>query len=469
MNRQEEQRGVIFGKTARAILVFAGLATLSSLVPGLAHYRLLSSGTLMGLIRGPGEVSSPLSGGAAVAAAGAADRLERIVAGVKAGEIEDPSGHALDGFFAALLRTEIEGGRTRVCHFGDSPITNDGITSTLRRRLQLRFGDAGHGFVLIARPWAWYSHSGVVHEASRGWSIDPMFISRKDHLYGLGGVSFSARAEGVSASFGTAVDGEVGRSASSFEVYYLAQPGGGDFYVDIDGEQKAQVQTAGDRIESGFYRTTVDEGPHVMTLRTSGNGEVRLFGVVLESGSRGVEYDSLGVNGAFIGLLAHYIDEEHWTRQLRHRDPQLVIINYGTNESQFERLPMDQYERDTREVIRRVREAQPAAALLFIGPMDRGKREDGRIVTRPMIPRLIDYQRRIAADTECGFFDVFTAMGGEGTVAQWVEARPRLMGGDYTHPTAQGAEIVGTLIYEALMRAYDDYKKRIGVEQPDRP
>jgi len=35
-----------------------------------------------------------------------------------------------------------------------------------------------------------------------------------------------------------------------------------------------------------------------MTIKTVGNGEVRMFGVALESGARGVEYDSLGVNGA---------------------------------------------------------------------------------------------------------------------------------------------------------------------------
>ena len=37
--------------------------------------------------------------------------------------------------------------------------------------LQKQFGDAGSGFVLIARPWAWYSHRGVEMDAS-SWKID---------------------------------------------------------------------------------------------------------------------------------------------------------------------------------------------------------------------------------------------------------------------------------------------------------
>jgi lysophospholipase L1-like esterase len=120
---------------------------------------------------------------------------------------------------------------------------------------------------------------------------------------------------------------------------------------------------------------------------------------------------------------------------------------------------MDRYERDTREVVRRIKTALPQASILFFGPMDRGERgAGGAIVTRRMIPKLTEYQRRLAAETGCAFFDTFTAMGGEGTVARWAVARPKLMGGDWTHPTAQGSEVVGTLLYDALMKAYENYR-----------
>jgi lysophospholipase L1-like esterase len=375
------------------------------------------------------------------------------------GEIEDPSGHALDHFFASLSKNEAEGGQVRICHYGDSPITNDGITSTVRRKLQQRFGDAGHGFILIDKPWGWYGHTGVTQDASRGWSSDPIAISRGDHYYGLGGVSFTAESAGVTATFGTADTGDTGRSVSAFDIYYLARPGGGDFDVQIDGKTIERVSTASDEIKSGFHRINVEEGAHTMTMQTIGNGPVQMFGVALESARRGVAYDSLGVNGAYIGLLAHYLDADHWAEQLRHRQPALVIIGYGTNESQFERLPMDQYEQDTREAIRRIRAALPQVSIMLVGPMDRGARgPGGSIITRPMIPKLVRYQRRLAAETGCAFFDSYTAMGGEGTVAQWFEAHPRLMGGDYTHPTAQGAEIVGSLVYDAIIKAYDEHK-----------
>ncbi|HEV8483513.1 MAG TPA: GDSL-type esterase/lipase family protein [Blastocatellia bacterium] len=448
---------VLLGKTTRTLVSFLLLALLPYLLPGLGRLRILPASTVFG-------TSAKESGRESVSQA-ANLKLDTGVAATEVettpGEVEDLSGHALENFFKALHSTETTEAQTRVCHYGDSPITNDGITSTVRRKLQLRFGDAGHGFVLAARPWAWYQHAGVYHEAAGSWNIDPMFISKGDHLFGLGGASFTADSTSASASFGTAEDGEVGRLVSTFDTYFLVQPGGGDFEIDIDGVPQARVSTNGESVKSSFHEVRVPKGSHRMTLKPAGNGEVRIFGVALETDGRGVQYDSLGVNGAFIGLLAHYIDEQHWAEQLRHRRPDLVVIGYGANESQFERLPMDQYEKDTREVIRRIRSALPDVSILFVGPMDRGERgAGGKVVTRPMIKKLIASQRRIAAENECAFFDTFTAMGGEGTVAKWREARPRLMGGDFTHPTAQGSEIVGTLIYDAMMRAYEQYKER---------
>jgi lysophospholipase L1-like esterase len=460
-----ELNRTLFDKTARTLLLFTLLSVLPYLIPGMERYRILIPAKTLALFKAPDPQISQRS-----LITESQNRVESDNASSKEvetevevetepGEIEDPSGHALNNFYMALLKAEKGEGVVRISHYGDSPITNDGITSTVRRLFQTKFGDAGHGYILAGKPWGWYGHLGVTHSVSGGWKSEPMFISRGDHLYGLGGASFTASEAGVTASFGTAPDGEIGEKVTRFDIYYLAQPGGGELDIDVDGAAYGRLSTASDEVRSGFYQVELEAGRHEMTLRTVGNGEVRIYGVVLESGTRGVEYDSLGVNGAFIGLLAHYLDKEHWIEQLRHRRPDLVILAYGANESEYEGLSMEQYEKDTKEVIGRIRAALPRVSIMLLGPMDRGKRgEGGEIVTRPMIKQLTSYQRKIAAETGCAFFDTFTAMGGEGTVARWREARPRLMGGDFTHPTAQGAEIVGSLIYDAIIRAYENYK-----------
>src|SRR5579872_4328761 len=105
----------------------------------------------------------------------------------------DDSGGVLDHFYEALWRTE-KGGKgavTHIEHYGDSPTTADLITGDIRSQLQQRFGDGGHGFVLVAKPWAWYQHTGVQLSGS-GWQIIPATrFETRDGLYGLGGVTFT--------------------------------------------------------------------------------------------------------------------------------------------------------------------------------------------------------------------------------------------------------------------------------------
>ena len=77
------------------------------------------------------------------------------------GPLLDDSAGVLDAFYRALRRTgnREPGAVTRIVHYGDSPTTADLITGDVRALLQARFGDAGHGFILPAKPWAWYQHT----------------------------------------------------------------------------------------------------------------------------------------------------------------------------------------------------------------------------------------------------------------------------------------------------------------------
>src|SRR5277367_3693446 len=94
---------------------------------------------------------------------------------------------SLRHFYEALGRTEAPNSSnvTRVLHYGDSPVTADLITADVRSLLQRRFGNAGHGFLLIAKPWAWYEHRGVSLKAS-GWTIEAATQQRaRDGYHGL--------------------------------------------------------------------------------------------------------------------------------------------------------------------------------------------------------------------------------------------------------------------------------------------
>jgi len=94
-----------------------------------------------------------------------------------------------------------------------------------------------------------------------------------------------------------------------------------------------------------------------------------------------------------------------------------------------------------------------------MSPMDKGERDANHdIVTLPTIPRLVEIQRQVAAETGCAFFNTFQAMGGQGTMGRWYGAEPRLVGADYIHPMPAGARIVGELLFSALRDGFNQFK-----------
>lgn len=352
---------------------------------------------------------------------------------------------ALASFYARLdlTRRGVPGALTRITHFGDSPLTGDLISGEARARLQERFGDGGHGFLLIGRPWGWYGHLGVTLRDS-GWrKLSPLF-GNGNGRHGLSGVSFTSASGKASARIETETPFE------KLEVSYALRPGGGRFLVVVDDGPPQEVSTAADKKGAGVFTAKVGDDAHEVSIHPKGDAEVALYGAVLERRGPGIVYDAVGANGASVHFLS-LLDAEGWEEALAQRKSDLVILNYGTNESGYWGIPGPRYEKDYAEVIARVRRALPNASILVMAPMDRGMRdESGAIVTVPKIPEIVEAQRRVARENGCAFFDTFTAMGGSGTMARWYESEPRLVSGDFTHTTKTGSDRVARLLVSAL-------------------
>uniref|UniRef100_Q01PX5 Putative transmembrane protein n=1 Tax=Solibacter usitatus (strain Ellin6076) TaxID=234267 RepID=Q01PX5_SOLUE len=172
-------------------------------------------------------------------------------------------------------------------------------------------------------------------------------------------------------------------------------------------------------------------------------------------------YDSLGLNGASITVLSRMFNPGHWAAELKHRRPDLVIINYGTNEADFADFVGKQYEGELREAIRRVHAALPGTSILIMSPMDRGKKNAaGEIATMETIPRIVAIQRRVAKETGCGFFDTFRGMGGTGTMARWYAAQPRLVSADFIHPYPAGGKIIASVFTREIMAGLERFQLR---------
>ncbi len=372
--------------------------------------------------------------------------------------IEDPGDSAMCRFYNALEDVERQKGDavTRILHYGDSILTSDKLSGIARRFLQHRFGDGGHGFVLLGKPWEWYHHLDVKHGAKGDWRPRPLTSDPvADGMFGLGGVAFETRSNDARAWAGTVPRGPVGTRVASFDVSYLAQPRGGSFDLILNGQLIKTIDTDAATKHTAHHRVRVSPGPAKLVLRTHGNGRMRVFGAVLESGEPGVVYDSLAINGARASNLNRF-DPHHWTSELRHRRANLVVLMFGANEGHNKYLPLDDYRREFTAVLQTIRQGAPESACLIVGPLDQAKRQrDGRLASRQMPHKLSKLQRDVSLNQGCAFFNTLEAMGGQNSMARW--RRTGLGGGDLIHPTPQGARRIGTWLADALIAGYENY------------
>ena len=382
-------------------------------------------------------------------------RLRPDLAPTRSGahQFVDPTG-SLAPFYAALLRVERHepGAVVKVLHFGDSPTTADLITADARSMLQAKFGDAGHGVYLIAKPWAWYDHRGF-SSSSSGWTIDPATLhAQKDGWYGLGGVSFT----GNPGAWSKVTLKE--RGQTRLTLHYAGLPGGGKVVIETDGSPLATLDTSMPRKTAAHESWSIPGTTREIAIRVEG-APVRLFCFEFEKDATGVIYSSIGLNGTWAGVLASYTNGPHWAEQLQEAHPDLVVLSYGTNESGYGSYLDSTYSRDYREILRRLKTALPDTPVLVMSPMDRGARESGGAIgTIQTLPRLIHMQSQMAAEDNFAFFNTFEAMGGEGTMGRWYQAEPRLVSADFIHPLPSGARIVGTLLFQAMTDGYNAWK-----------
>jgi lysophospholipase L1-like esterase len=171
--------------------------------------------------------------------------------------------------------------------------------------------------------------------------------------------------------------------------------------------------------------------------------------------SGGLTWETLGLNGAQADLLLLW-NEPLFKAHIERRDPALIVLAYGTNEARRPDWTYETYTETLRHVLRRLRAAAPLASVLVIGAPDQSIRVRGRWTTVDGVDRIISAQREAALAEGCAFWNLRMAMGGKGSMKQWVTAG--LAQGDFVHLTAAGYRLWGESLAQLLLQDYGVYQ-----------
>jgi lysophospholipase L1-like esterase len=360
--------------------------------------------------------------------------------------IDNPA--ALVPFFEQLYRHQRGElpGPVRVLQYGDSHTAADEMSGELRSLFQAAFGNGGSGFSMAGKPWRTYRRRDVKSGSSEGWHTDGLVSRTGDGHYGLGGVSMTASAPRESLYIET--------DAAQFELFYYQQPAGGTVRLYDAGVPVDQISTKGSA-RPAYYRVAAAPGTHRFEVETLGGDPVRLFGWVAENPT-GITYETFGINGAQATTVANW-DPATLRDNLVHRNPDLIVFAYGTNEAGSPTWTMEKYQQMFMGLLRQFRASAPTASILVLGPPDRAEKVRGVWQTMPRIGIIAEAQRRAALLMGCAFLDLRAEMGGAGAMQQWVVAGHAQ--GDHVHFTGTGYHLLGDAVYADIMQQYGMFRK----------
>ena len=186
---------------------------------------------------------------------------------------------------------------------------------------------------------------------------------------------------------------------------------------------------------------------------TRGSGEFTLTGLQLISSRPGITVSEIGVNGASLGSYAKCADLE---RDLALLHPDLIIFGIGINDASGPNFSEDEFVVKYKRLIDRIHSVAPDCAILFLTNNDSCRRIRKRgYVTNPNGAVAERAFLRLGKDLGAGVWDQFEIMGGLESMRKWEAAG--LAQRDKVHFTESGYEVLGDLLYNALMDRYVEH------------
>lgn len=374
----------------------------------------------------------------------------------------------------------------RIAYYGDSIIEGDLITGKLRMELQSMHQGSGVGMVGITSIVAGFRQT-IKHSFSRNWeSISFMTPHKYDIPLGITGYTFIPRnyyeAEKVIEplqldSLAVLDSAQVARpepqkESARFYVDY-------DPWVEYSASQVAGGASTFNRIrlfyshssDSSYVKVSYNGAPFILRhlqnqpgvqvldlspvtackkirLEFNAYDPIHLYGVSFDE-PQGAYVDNYPIRG-YSGMYFQRISSDILSGFQKHLHYDLIILQYGVNVSNYQIRDYSYYAKGMKKSIEHLQKALPGVPILLISAHDRCIKQGTEYVTSPDIPYLVSTQAKIAKETGCGFWNLFSAMGGLNSMPKYVNHQPPLAGKDYTHFTRAGADHIAEMLLAYL-------------------
>jgi len=369
-------------------------------------------------------------------------------------------------FYEKLLQLETkQQGNVRIAYFGDSMTDGDMIVKEFRSSLQNRFGGEGVGFVNITSESA-PSRSTISHQFSTNWkTLSYLNVKHPKKPFGVNGHVFFVKKDTVDPVW-------VKYKASN--VSHLTSLNNPTLFYGNSGNRQGAVDFI---VGKDTIRKKLNPVSRVNTLAV-GMGDLKSFkanfvaadsipfyGFNFDDG-KGVHVDNFSNRGNS-GLPIATFDTNVMRGFNDRLGYDLIVLQYGTNVLNYGSLNYTWYEKKMSRVVEHLRECFPGVAILIISTADKSTKYDLAMKTDSAVVPLTRAQKKYAVNTEAAYINLYTLMGGDGSMVKWVEEVPARANKDYTHFNFRGAKQISDLIYKQINNGYEEYKRLRGHKTPE--
>ncbi len=357
--------------------------------------------------------------------------------------VEDysPDKNGLARFLNALDSTNQK--HVRIAFYGDSFIEGDIVTEDLREGLQDKYGGKGVGFVPSSTVLAGHRKSVLIYSDGMGshWMVDSTVVRCEAGIAG----SYYYPYQGASTSY---IGSDFRKHIDTFSTVRILYQ---------NKYQNSSVSYTINRSEKG--RVELPKNSSVGIAEIKGDiariwlgypaGNLKLFGALLD-GDNGICVDNFAMRGN-AGYSMIGVPQETLRKTDSLLNYRLIVLQYGLNAVHGSNKDFSAYKKQMLKLIDHMKASFPNADILLLSVSDRSTLKAGSYVTMPGIPYMVNAQREIAAEAGIAFWDVYTAMGGENSMGDFVKAKPAKAAKDYTHLSFEGGKDIGNKLLEALL------------------
>ena len=137
--------------------------------------------------------------------------------------------------------------------------------------------------------------------------------------------------------------------------------------------------------------------------------------------------------------------------------PDLVIFSIGINDAYENDFSKESYSKNYDSLIQRIYSVNPEAAILFTTNNDSYYH---RKYPNKRVYEAKEAMVNLAESKKLALWDMFEIMGGFNSIQKWYS--DDLAKKDLLHLNYKGYNLIGDLLFEALMEAYKNYTTKNG-------